>query len=122
MGLEFVEDRGQKQPAPDLTMGIARRTCAQGVVCCRVGFHGNAARVRPPLVITPEQAERSCDALGSVLSACDRATKGASGSPVDGARRRLARTNRAVSCLIPRIRAQIALLQHTGARTPEVYR
>jgi len=68
IGLEFVKDSQTKEPAPDLTMEIIRRMCTEGVVCGRVGFHGNVIRVAPPLVITMDQAEQSADAMEKVLS------------------------------------------------------
>ena len=68
MGLEFVKDSATKEPAPELTMDVISRMCTKGVVCGRVGFHGNLIRVAPPLVITMEQAEQSIAALEEVLS------------------------------------------------------
>lgn len=67
MGLEFVKDSATKEPAPELTMEVIQRLCRKGVVCGRVGFHGNVIRVAPPLVITMEQADQTIDRLEEVL-------------------------------------------------------
>jgi 4-aminobutyrate aminotransferase-like enzyme len=82
MGLEFVYPGGPTipcaqarlgatgqapSPAPELTLDIIRRMCERGVICGRVGIHGNVIRVAPPLVITQEQADKSVDVLEEVL-------------------------------------------------------
>ncbi len=67
-GLEFVLDRKTKEPAPDLTRDIVLKCVASGLMCGKLGLHGNVMRVAPPLVITPEQIERSVDILDGVLA------------------------------------------------------
>jgi 4-aminobutyrate aminotransferase-like enzyme len=67
MGLEFVLDKETKEPAGDLCQKICDRLVANGVVCGRVGWYGSVLRIAPPLVITMEQAEQSCDALEKTL-------------------------------------------------------
>ena len=67
MGLEFVTDKQSKEPAGDLCKHICDALVANGVVCGRVGWTGQVMRIAPPLVITLEQAEQSCDALERTL-------------------------------------------------------
>ena len=47
-------------------------TCASEGLCCgAVGFYGNVIRVAPPLVISEEEAEQSCDIMESVVLGLD---------------------------------------------------
>ena len=68
IGLEFVKSKATKEPAPDLTGEVTERMARKGVVCGKVGIHGNVIRVAPPLCITMEQAEESIKCLDEVLS------------------------------------------------------
>ncbi len=68
MGLEFVTDKQSKAPAGDLCKHLCDALVANGVVCGRVGWNGQVIRIAPPLVITMEQAEQSCDALERTLT------------------------------------------------------
>jgi len=67
MGLELVKDSATKEPAPEMTNAIIRRMCEKGVVCGKVGVHGNVIRCAPPLVITEEQASITIDTFEEVL-------------------------------------------------------
>lgn len=67
MGLEFVTDKQSREPAGDLCKQLCDALVANGVVCGRVGWTGQVMRIAPPLVITMEQAEQSCDALERTL-------------------------------------------------------
>jgi len=67
MGLEFITDKQSKEPAGDLCKHLCDSLVANGVVCGRVGWTGQVMRIAPPLVITMEQAEQSCDALEMTL-------------------------------------------------------
>ncbi len=67
MGMEFVKDKESKEPAPDVTREFIKRCCEAGVIVGKVGLWGNVIRVAPPLVITMEEAEESCDIVEGVL-------------------------------------------------------
>jgi 4-aminobutyrate aminotransferase len=67
-GIEFVKHRATKEPAPDLAREIVLRCVANGLMCGKLGIYGNVMRVAPPLVITPEQIEKSVAILETVLS------------------------------------------------------
>ncbi len=67
IGLEFVNDKASKEPAPDITWEFLSRMCSNGVIVGRVGMYGNIVRVAPPLVMTMEEAEESCDIAEKVL-------------------------------------------------------
>jgi len=66
-GVEFVKNRETKEPAPDLTRDIVVRCVANGLMCGKLGVHGNVMRVAPPLVITPDEIEKSAAILEKVL-------------------------------------------------------
>jgi len=67
IGLEFVKDSATKEPAPEITNQVIGKMAEKGVVCGKVGIHGNVLRVAPPLVITKEQADESIDAFEEVI-------------------------------------------------------
>jgi alanine-glyoxylate transaminase / (R)-3-amino-2-methylpropionate-pyruvate transaminase len=67
IGLEFVKSRATKEPAADLTTEVTEQMARRGVVCGKVGIHGNVIRVAPPLCISMEQAEESIACLDEVL-------------------------------------------------------
>ena len=68
MGLEFVADKKTKEPSAKVTVEVIRRCAARGLLVGRVGWFGSVIRVAPPLVITMEQAEKSCDIMEQVLN------------------------------------------------------
>ncbi len=58
LGVEFVTDRGTKEPAPELARKV-RTLCHQKGVLIEIGGHYfNVARFLPPLVVTEELARR----------------------------------------------------------------
>jgi 4-aminobutyrate aminotransferase-like enzyme len=67
-GMEFVRDRKTKEPAADLAKEIVLKCVAAGLMCGKLGLYGNVLRIAPPLVITPDQIDRSVDILDGVLS------------------------------------------------------
>jgi len=67
MGLEFVEDKATKEPAPDFTLEFMREAGRNGLLTGRVGLHGNVVRVAPPLVITREEADVGLEIIERVL-------------------------------------------------------
>jgi 4-aminobutyrate aminotransferase-like enzyme len=67
MGLEFVKDKGTKEPAKDLTRQVIVDCANQGLLVGSVGMHGNVIRVAPPLVITREEADESLEIMERVV-------------------------------------------------------
>lgn len=67
MGMEFVADKKTKEPSPEITWRVVDRCAEEGLCVGVVGFYGNVIRVAPPLVITAEQAEQSCDIMEKVV-------------------------------------------------------
>jgi 4-aminobutyrate aminotransferase-like enzyme len=66
-GIEFVKSRKTKEPAAELAKEIVTRCVANGLMCGKLGIHGNVMRVAPPLVITPEQIDQSVAILEKAL-------------------------------------------------------
>jgi len=67
MGLEFVQDKKTKEPAPELIPRIIDRCAQNGLLVGAVGIFGNVIRVAPPLVITEAEAHESCDIMEKVI-------------------------------------------------------
>ncbi len=69
LGLEFVENKATKVPAPAITRRVIDGAARAGLLIGSVGPHGSVVRVAPPLIITEAQAHESCDILADVLAA-----------------------------------------------------
>ncbi len=66
IGVELVRDRRTLEPATAETQRVANLVRDEGVLIGTEGLHGNILKIRPPIVLKPEQAEL-------VASAVDRA-------------------------------------------------
>lgn len=63
-GLEIVRSKESKQPHPDLTNRIIDKAERNGLLLRNSQYdRGSFLKVRPPLVITPDEARESCDRL-----------------------------------------------------------
>jgi 4-aminobutyrate aminotransferase len=67
LGLEFVQDRQTKEPAPDLALRVINESAQNGLLVGKVGTFGNVIRVAPPLVINEEEACESLDIMERVV-------------------------------------------------------
>jgi len=65
---EFVRDRATKEPAPEETLAIIKRTVQEGVLVMRAGLFSNGIRLLPPLVITEEQLREGLAVLGEAVA------------------------------------------------------
>jgi len=70
VGIEFVKDRGSKEPAKDETIMVRDECLKRGLIVLPCGMFGNAIRMLMPLVITDEQLshcmsilEEACDTV-----------------------------------------------------------
>lgn len=66
--VEFVKDRGTKEPAPELTLTIIRDAVAHGLIMIRAGLYSNCIRLLPPIAITDEQLEEGLDVLEGAIA------------------------------------------------------
>jgi 4-aminobutyrate aminotransferase-like enzyme len=67
IGLEFVEDKKSRKPAPEFTQTFMRRCGEYGLLTGRVGLYGNVVRVAPPLIISQQEAEVGIAIMDKVL-------------------------------------------------------
>ena len=74
-GLEIVEDKKSKEPAPELAKAIVHEAFHRGLMMIApIGMFGNVLRVAPPLVISEEQVQESLDIFEAALrAACGKA-------------------------------------------------
>ena len=63
LGMEFVKDRGTKEPYPEIVPEILNSCLKRGVILINAGIYGNCIRFLPPLVMTEQQAEYGMDQL-----------------------------------------------------------
>lgn len=66
VGVELVSDRAARTPDRELTTRVVNRMRDQGVLLSACAMGHNVLKIRPPLVLTPEQA-------GMVIAALDEA-------------------------------------------------
>ncbi|MDH5234235.1 MAG: aminotransferase class III-fold pyridoxal phosphate-dependent enzyme [Gemmatimonadota bacterium] len=64
---EFVRDRATKEPAPEETLAVIRRTVQHGVLAMRAGLFSNGIRLLPPLVITEAQLREGLAVLDEAI-------------------------------------------------------
>ncbi len=68
LGLEIVEDKASKTPAPTLTKKIVHRCYEKGLaLIAPIGMYGNVIRIAPPLTIDDDLAHLGTDILEQVL-------------------------------------------------------
>jgi 4-aminobutyrate aminotransferase/(S)-3-amino-2-methylpropionate transaminase len=72
LAVEYVEDRGTKEPAPAVATRVAEEAAKRGLLLLKAGIHSNCNRVLCPLVITDAELEEALgaweDALEIVLT------------------------------------------------------
>jgi 4-aminobutyrate aminotransferase-like enzyme len=64
LALEFVRDHSTRVPLGEFSREVSRACCAKGVYLCS---RNHIPGIRPPLVITQDQAERVVDVIEEVL-------------------------------------------------------
>ena len=70
LGLEIVQDKASKEPAPEIAEKIVHQCYLRGLACIHpIGMLGNVIRVAPPLVIAEEQVTESLDIFEAGLQA-----------------------------------------------------
>ncbi len=66
-GIELVEDKQTKEPAPVRMRKLIDLCAEHGLLIGSVGMYGNVVRVGPPLVITEAQLHESLDIMETCL-------------------------------------------------------
>lgn len=67
LGVELVRDRGTKEPAATEALEVLERLRDAGVLVGKGGLAGNVLRIKPPLCITPDDADFAVAALDYAL-------------------------------------------------------
>ena len=67
LGLEFVEDRESKRPAPAIAAAVVERSRELGLLLGNGGLHGNVIRLKPPMCWTIEDCEFACSVIDRCL-------------------------------------------------------
>jgi 4-aminobutyrate aminotransferase-like enzyme len=70
LGVELVNDRNAKTPAPQLARAIVNGLRERGVLISRIGAHDNVLKIRPPLVFSREHADHLLTELDSTFIKC----------------------------------------------------
>lgn len=70
IGIEFVEDKASKKPAPALTAAIIKEAAANGLMVEGAGIYGNVIRFLAPLVMTDEQLAAGLDIFEAAVKKC----------------------------------------------------
>ena len=68
IGVELVEDPSTREPAPRLAAGVMDRMREGGILIGSTGPAANVLKIRPPLVLTHEDADLIVGALDTALS------------------------------------------------------
>ncbi|HVG88450.1 MAG: aminotransferase [Gaiellales bacterium] len=68
LGVELVRDRSTKEPAAAEADAVCERMLELGVIVQPTGDHMNVLKVKPPLCITPADADLFAEALDRVLT------------------------------------------------------
>ena len=66
-GVEFVKDKGTKEPAPELARKVRTGCHQRGVMIELGGHYGNVARFLPPLVITESLLHKGVEIFSDVV-------------------------------------------------------
>ena len=69
IGVEIVNDRASREPAPQLTKRVQQAMRERGVLVSITGVHGCVLRITPPLVISESQVGMALETLDSALGA-----------------------------------------------------
>ena len=72
LGVEFVTDKASKDPAPKLAANIRTECHRRGLLIEIGGHYFNVARFLPPLVLTPELADRGVELFAESVAAVER--------------------------------------------------
>jgi len=77
--IEFVKDRGSKEPAPELTNKFMEECRRRGLLVGKGGLLGNVVRTSPPLNISKADVDEAIRIMDESLAAISPALAGAAG-------------------------------------------
>ena len=67
LGFELVKDRETKEPAAEEAARIVDMMCDRGILLSTDGPHHNVIKIKPPMVISKEDIERTIGILEMIL-------------------------------------------------------
>jgi len=70
VGIDLVTNRATREPCPEIVPRILNAMRDEGVLIGSEGVHGNILKLRPPLVLSADEADLAVDALDRCLAAC----------------------------------------------------
>lgn len=68
VGVELVEDRGSKAPAPKAVARVIEETREEGLLVGKGGLYGNVIRFSPPMSVTKDEAEQALKILRAAFA------------------------------------------------------
>jgi 4-aminobutyrate aminotransferase-like enzyme len=71
LGVELVRDRDTREPAPDVADAVLNGMRERGVLIGTTGPDGNVLKIRPPLVLAPQEADLIVETLDAVLTSVE---------------------------------------------------
>jgi len=74
IALDLVDSRGKRTPATALASRVVNDLCQRGVLTGSIGPDANILKLRPPLVLSSEDADYMIDILDASLSLASAAT------------------------------------------------
>lgn len=69
LAIEFVKDRGSREPYPELVLEVTKQALARGLIVIRAGLYSNCIRLLPPLDLAPEVAAEAMGVLREAVRA-----------------------------------------------------
>jgi 4-aminobutyrate aminotransferase len=72
-GVELVNDRQSKEPAPEKAAAVMDGARARGLIVGKGGFYGNVLRISPPMNVTVDDAEQAAGVLDQAFADAARA-------------------------------------------------
>lgn len=63
IGIEFVENRETKKPAPEKTRLIVNEAMKRGLLLARIGTYNQVIRLTPPLILSKEESEKAVNII-----------------------------------------------------------
>ena len=68
-GIEFVRDRGTKEPATDETDQIVVEALRRGMLICQASYYGNRITLMPPFIVGREDIDMIVEILDQSITA-----------------------------------------------------
>jgi 4-aminobutyrate aminotransferase-like enzyme len=72
LGVEFVKDKGSREPAPELAAKVRTACHGHGLLIEVGGHYFNVARFLPPLVLTEKLARKGLEIFAEAVRAVEK--------------------------------------------------